>query len=211
MRRTSCARRWPPSRPICKCCSGPAARLNAALGASVERATRLVNQLLALAQLDPQSGAAADLRAGDLADLLAGQAAQWQQSSRQYQLSLSVVMAPAPCVLHADSLQVLLRNLVENALRYTPAPGAIEISCGVEAGRSYLRVADTGPGIAEELHQRVFERFVRLAGVDCGQLPGSGLGLSIVRRIAERHGADIVLGAGLQGRGLAVTVVFPAA
>ncbi|UQV44754.1 sensor histidine kinase N-terminal domain-containing protein [Janthinobacterium lividum] len=180
----------------------------AALGASVERATRLVNQLLALAQLDPQSGAAADLRAGDLADLLAGQAAQWQQSSRQYQLSLSVSLAPAPCALHADSLQMLLRNLVENALRYTPAPGAIEIRCGVEAGRSYLRVADSGPGIAAAQHERVFERFVRLGG---GQVPGSGLGLSIVRRIAERHGAHIVLGAGLQGRGLAVTVVFPAA
>ncbi|MGK5058677.1 ATP-binding protein [Janthinobacterium sp. LB2P49] len=179
-----------------------------ALGASVERATRLVNQLLALAQLDPQSGAAADLRAGDLADLLAGQAAQWQQSSRQYQLSLSVNLAPAPCALHVDSLQMLLRNLVENALRYTPAPGAIEISCGVEAGRSYLRVADSGPGIAVAQHERVFERFVRLGG---GQVPGSGLGLSIVRRIAERHGAHIVLGAGLQGRGLAVTVVFPAA
>ncbi|MNO08454.1 Swarming motility regulation sensor protein RssA [compost metagenome] len=52
----------------------------------------------------------------------------------------------------------------------------------------------------------MFERFVRLGGA---QLPGSGLGLSIVRRIAERHGADIVLGEGLQGRGLAVTVMFP--
>jgi signal transduction histidine kinase len=103
---------------------------------------------------------------------------------------------------------MLLRNLVENALRYTPAPGAVEISCGVEAGRSYVRVADTGPGIAKDMHERVFERFVRLGGK---QLPGSGLGLSIVRRIAERHGAAIVLGAGLQGRGLAVTLLFPAA
>ncbi|MGK5062149.1 ATP-binding protein [Janthinobacterium sp. LB3P112] len=183
----------------------------AALGASVERATRLVNQLLALAQLDPHSGAAADLRAGDLARLLAGQASQWQALAAPYRLSLSVVMAPAPCLLHADSLQMLLRNLVENALRYTPAPGLVVISCGVEAGRSYLRVADTGPGIAEQLHERVFERFVRLVGVDCGQLPGSGLGLSIVRSIAERHDAHIILGTGLQGRGLAVEVVFPAA
>ncbi|MDN2712386.1 ATP-binding protein [Janthinobacterium sp. SUN118] len=178
----------------------------AALGASVERATRLVNQLLALAQLDPQAGAAVDLRAGDLADLLTEQAAQWRQWGRQHQLSLAVSMAPAPCALDADSLQILLRNLLENALRYTPAPGVVAISCGVEAGRSFVRVADSGPGIAEELHERVFERFVRLGGT---QQPGSGLGLSIVRRIAERHGADIVLGTGLQGRGLAVTVIFP--
>ena len=178
----------------------------AALGASVERATRLVNQLLALAQLDPQSHAETALAPGDLAHLLAQQGAQWQALAAQYGLSLSVNMAPAPCALHADSLQLLLRNLVENALRYTPAPGFVAVSCGVEAGGSYLRVTDTGPGIAEELHERVFERFVRLGST---ALPGSGLGLSIVRRIAERHGAHIVLGEGLQGRGLAVTVVFP--
>lgn len=140
----------------------------AGLGASMERATRLVNQLLALAQLDPQ----------------------------------------APCALDADSLQILLRNLVGNALRYTPAPGCVVLSCGVEQGGSYLRVADTGPCIAAEMHERVSERCVRLGG---GQLPGSGLGLSIVRRIAERHGAQIALGAGLPGRGPAVTLVFPAA
>ena len=181
----------------------------AALGASVERATRLVNQLLALARLDPQAQETAlALVPGELAHLLAQQTPQWQALAAPYRLSLAVNLAPAPCALDADSLQMLLRNLVENALRYAPAPGAVEISCGMEAGRSYLRVADTGPGIAKDMHERVFERFVRLGGK---QLPGSGLGLSIVRRIAERHGAVIVLGAGLQGRGLAVTLVFPAA
>lgn len=179
----------------------------AALGASVERATRLVNQLLALARLDPQAQEAVlALAPGDLAPLLARQEAQWQALAVPYGLALTVSMAPAPCALDADSLQILLRNLVDNALRYTPAPGAVAVSCGVEQGRSYLRVADTGPGIAPEMHERVFERFVRLGGA---QLPGSGLGLSIVRRIAERHGAHIVLGAGLQGRGLALTVIFP--
>ncbi|MBE3028030.1 ATP-binding protein [Janthinobacterium sp. GW458P] len=178
----------------------------AALGASVERATRLVNQLLALARLDPQSQEPR-LAPGDLAALLEEQGMQWREWSDQHQLSLTVSVAPAPCALDADSLRMLLRNLVENALRYTPAPGGVVVSCGVQDGRSYLRVADTGPGIAEELHERAFERFVRLGGA---QLPGSGLGLSIVRRIAERHGAQIVLGLGLQGRGLAVTLVFPA-
>ena len=179
----------------------------AALGASVERATRLVNQLLALARLDPQAQEAVlALAPDDLAPLLARQEAQWQALAVPYGLALTVNMAPAPCALDADSLQILLRNLVDNALRYTPAPGAVAVSCGVEQGRSYLRVADTGPGIAPEMHERVFERFVRLGGA---QLPGSGLGLSIVRRIAERHGAHIVLGAGLQGRGLALTVIFP--
>ena len=185
----------------------------AGLSASVERATRLVNQLLALAQLDPQAQADTSLALarGDLAPLLAQHGAQWQTMAAPYRLSLMVETAPAPCALDADSLLILLRNLVDNALRYTPAPGQVVLSCGVEEGRSYLRVADTGPGIAEEQHARVFERFVRLGRADSGaQLPGSGLGLSIVRRIAERHGAHIVLGAGLQGRGLALSVIFPA-
>ncbi|KAB8061815.1 sensor histidine kinase [Janthinobacterium violaceinigrum] len=178
----------------------------AGLSASVERATRLVNQLLALAQLDPQVQAGTALAPGDLAPLLARQEEAWQALAAPYGLSLAVNAAPAPCALHDDSLQMLLRNLVDNALRYTPAPGVVVVSCGVEGGRSFLRVVDTGPGIAEDMRERVFERFVRLGG---GQLPGSGLGLSIVRRIAERHGAQIVLGTGLQGRGLAVTVIFP--
>lgn len=182
----------------------------AGLSASVERATRLVNQLLALAQLDPQAPAGTALAPGDLAPLLARQEAPWRALAAPYGLALSVTMALAPCALDADSLRILLRNLVDNALRYTPAPGSVAVSCGVEAGRSYLRVADTGPGIAEEMRERVFERFVRLVQVEsAAQLPGSGLGLSIVRRIAERHGAQIVLGTGLQGRGLAVTVIFP--
>lgn len=182
----------------------------AGLSASVERAARLVNQLLALAQLDPQAPAGATLAPGDLAPLLARQAEAWQTLAAPYGLSLAVNAAPAPCAMDADSLQILLRNLVDNALRYTPAPGSVAVSCGVEEGRSYLRVADTGPGIAKEQHARVFERFVRLVQVEsAAQLPGSGLGLSIVRRIAERHGAQIVLGPGLQGRGLALTVIFP--
>ena len=176
----------------------------AGLAASVERATRLVNQLLALARLDPQAQTAAPLAAGDLAVLLADQASQWQGGERQPGLAWAI--APAPCALHADSLHMLLRNLVENALRYTPADGRVVVSCGRQDGCAFLCVADNGPGIPADMHERVFERFFRLGGA---QVPGSGLGLSIVRRIAGRHGARVCLGAGLQGRGLAVTVLFP--
>jgi two-component system sensor histidine kinase QseC len=103
---------------------------------------------------------------------------------------------------------MLIRNLVDNAIRYTPAPGAIAVRCGQQGGASYLAIADSGPGIPADMEERVFERFFRLAGA---QLPGSGLGLSIVQRIAERHGAQVKLGPGLDGAGLNVTVTFPAA
>lgn len=179
----------------------------AALGVSVDRASRLVDQLLTLARLDPQGETVPALAPGDLADLLREEGVAWQAASAQLGLSLRLAIAPAPCALETDSIRMLLRNLVDNALRYTPAPGMVEIACGQEQGRSFLRVRDSGPGIPAPMQERVFERFVRLAG---SHQPGSGLGLSIVRRIADRHAAQIALGAGLGASGLSVTVAFAA-
>lgn len=180
----------------------------AGLGISVERASRLVDQLLTLARLDPQAGPATVLRQIDLAGLLGEQAESWQEQCAQRGLALKVDLQPAPCLLEPDSLRMLVRNLVDNATRYTPAPGIIRIACGQQDGVSFLRVKDTGPGIAAELRERVFERFVRLAGA---QVHGSGLGLSIVRRIADSHQASITLGEGENNQGLAVTLTFPPA
>jgi signal transduction histidine kinase len=180
----------------------------AGLGISVERASRLVDQLLTLARLDPQAGPAMQPRAMDLAPLLAEEKEHWQALCAQRGLALQLDLQAAPCLLEPDSMRMLVRNLVDNAMRYTPAPGVITIACGRQDGASFLRVTDTGPGIPAELRERVFERFVRLAGA---HLPGSGLGLSIVRRIADSHQAIITLDAGEKGPGLAVTVTFPPA
>lgn len=176
------------------------------LSTSVERATRLVDQLLALEKMDPQSGTITAAVAGDLGTLLAERAPHWETQCRQNGLTLKVQISPAPCAFHLDSVCILLRNLVENAVRYTPAAGSIVISCGREGRYAFLQVADSGPGIPLAMQERVFERFFRLAG---SQLPGSGLGLSIVQRVAERHGAQIRMGTGLHGAGLSVTVLFP--
>lgn len=176
------------------------------LGASVERATRLVDQLLTLEKMDPQSGTITTPQDGDLADLLREQAEYWRNSSSQSGLTMELEIAPAPCVYHLDSMRMLVSNLVENALRYTPAPGRVAVCCGQRDGASFLSVADSGPGIPPEMRERVFERFFRLAGAS---LPGSGLGLSIVARIAERHRAQVRLGSGIDGQGLMVTVLMP--
>ena len=180
----------------------------AALDVSVARASRLVDQLLTLARLDPQAGADMRPQQLDLAVLLTEDAGSWQALCAQRGLSLTLNLQPAPGLLEADSLRMLVRNLVDNAARYTPAPGQVEIACGRNDGASYLRVTDSGPGIPDAMRERVFERFFRLAGA---QTPGSGLGLSIVRRIADSHHARITLDAGPDGRGLAVTVAFPPA
>ena len=104
------------------------------------------------------------------------------------------------------SLAILLSNLLDNALRYTPRGGRIDVT--IDDGDAVtLTVADTGPGIAQEVRERVFDRFYR--GEE-QQAAGTGLGLSIVKRIADAHGASIALDAPAEGTGLVVTVRFPA-
>jgi signal transduction histidine kinase len=107
----------------------------------------------------------------------------------------------------AAALAILIRNLVDNAIRYTPSGGRVKVSIATRDDRVTLTVTDNGPGIPELERERVFERFYRAPGSG-GQ--GCGLGLSIVQRIAELHGASIELIAPTTGSGLQVTVRFPA-
>jgi two-component system OmpR family sensor kinase len=104
------------------------------------------------------------------------------------------------------TLAILLSNLLDNALRYTPRGGRIDVAVDADADAVTLSVADTGPGIAPADRERVFDRFVR--GSDVSE-SGSGLGLSIVKRIAEAHRASIALDAPAEGSGLIVRVRFP--
>jgi signal transduction histidine kinase len=108
------------------------------------------------------------------------------------------------------AVATLIRNLVDNAVRYTPPGGRVDVSVERSAAMSaqaLMRVIDNGPGIAGEERERVFDRFYRQPGT---RSPGSGLGLAIVKAIAVAHGATVTLGEGAEGRGLAVTVAFPA-
>ncbi len=106
----------------------------------------------------------------------------------------------------ADALRVMLTNLVDNAVRYTPGGGRIDVEVAVEDDASVLRVRDTGPGIPPNDRERVFDRFFRSTA---SRGTGSGLGLAIVRRVAERHGASISLTNASPAGGLLVTIRFP--
>jgi two-component system OmpR family sensor kinase len=110
-----------------------------------------------------------------------------------------------------DALRTMLRNLVDNAVRYTPSGGRVDVAVqpiGEGASRrATLKVVDTGPGIPPEDRERVFDRFYRRPG---STPPGSGLGLAIVKSIADAHQAIVTLDSGPAGVGLAVTVSFPA-
>jgi two-component system, OmpR family, sensor histidine kinase QseC len=104
-----------------------------------------------------------------------------------------------------ELLRILIRNLVDNAVRHTPPGTAVQVNIFQEAGIACLSVSDDGPGIQEQEMARVSERFYRPVGT---QESGSGLGLSIVKRIAEMHDASVRFTQAGNGRGLRVTVAF---
>jgi len=177
----------------------------------VDRASHLVEQLLAMAWLEPEALAKnfADCDLVALAkDGIVARAAL--AADRRIDLGLA-----REAVVHARgdaaSLSMLLANLLDNALRYTPEGGRIDVAIDDDAGHAVLTVADNGPGIPAGDRERVFDRFHR--GSNAADVPGksgSGLGLSIVRRIVDAHGATIMLDAGADGRGLVARVRFPA-
>ena len=169
--------------------------------ASTRRAGRLVDQLLTLARLDPDNTAVSEAVSLDrlAEDVCATHGAEAVEKA----IALELDAMPATVTGSTDMLRILLRNLIDNALRYTPAGGRVTVS----VAPGILSVTDTGPGIPATERERVFDRFHRLAGQDT---EGSGLGLSIVARIAERHGATVELGAGEGGKGLRVAVRFSA-
>ena len=174
--------------------------------AGVDRTTRLVEQLLAIARLEP---GAAPLRRLPLRLDEAAAACLAELAPAAAVRRIEVALEGSAVTVLADPLLlgVLLRNLVDNALRYTPDGGAVDVTTEPHEAGAALVVEDTGPGIPPAELERATERFYRVLG--SGE-PGSGLGLSIVKRIAELHGADLRLGSGASGRGLRVEVVFPA-
>jgi signal transduction histidine kinase len=176
------------------------------LGAAVERAIHLVEQLLALARSEPQENAA-DFGAVDLSAAAAAGIRDTHELAISRGIDLGLDAAPELRV-HGDpeALRVLIRNLVDNAVRYTPPHGSVQVRTHSAAHEVILDVSDTGPGIAPSDRERVFDRFYRRAAA---QESGTGLGLAIVKAIADRHGASVVLGES-PGGGLHVAVSFPA-
>ncbi|MCS0615585.1 sensor histidine kinase N-terminal domain-containing protein [Massilia kyonggiensis] len=164
------------------------------LAKSSESATRLVNQLLALARAENQPHAGQTLEPLDLAALARDVVQDWVQASFAHEIDLGyeVIGDPPEIDGSAMMLRELLSNLIDNALRYTPPGGSVTVRVrGTNIGngnQALLEVEDTGPGIAPSERHRVFERFYRILG---SSAPGSGLGLAIVREIAQQHGADI--------------------
>jgi two-component system, OmpR family, sensor kinase len=188
--------------------SGEAERAAAmsTLSAGVQRAIRLVEQLLALARQEPRPDSQpAPVRLDELAREVVAELVPLADAGR---IDLGVAAAePTTVAGDADALRTLLRNLVDNAVRYTPPGGRVDVTVASALTGARLTVSDDGPGIPLEERTRVFDRFYRRAGTEP---PGSGLGLAIVKAIADAHAATVTLADGPRGVGLAVTVSFAA-
>ena len=173
----------------------PASRDEAirALAAGIERATRLVAQLLTLARAEP-GAPQQPLVPTDLAEVARQAMADMVPLADAKSIQLALEAQP-DCMVESDAsaLRILVRNLLDNAVRYTPAGGRVELTVAGQGGQIVLTVDDSGPGIPASERERVFDRFYRRAGGEQAGLEqsGSGLGLAIVRSIAQRHRASV--------------------
>ena len=195
----------------------PAAREAAVtrLNLGLDRAIRGVEQLLLLAREEASPAQVDSAAPIDLQQVVRLAVADTLPQARLATIDLGLADNPptlaAPMVSgQLEALRMLLRNLLENAVKYTPPGGQVDVSLALVEGQPVLRVEDSGPGIAPQDRARAFDRFFRAS--DAVPHTGSGLGLAIVKAIADRHGALLVLGESARLGGLQVEVHFaPAA
>jgi two-component system, OmpR family, sensor histidine kinase TctE len=176
------------------------------LQVGIRQLAHSANQLLTLARADPAANIAAKNQTVDLSAIAGEVVAKFFDRALLANIDLGLEARPAS--IHADPslLDDLLSNLVDNALKYTPAGGSVTVNAGQQSGRPYLAVEDNGPGIPEAERQRVRQRFYRMPN---SPGHGSGLGLAIVDEIAQLYGASLLIGPGAGGLGTKVLLLFP--
>lgn len=188
--------------------SDPQAREQAVarLNQGVDRAIRLMQQLLVLARQESRDSDPIAWKTVDLPRLLAQVVRELAPQARARAIAVATQAAePISIQGDADGLRILLHNVLENAIKYTPAGGRIRLRAEQVAGSTQVLIEDSGPGIEPDQREPMFARFVRARDASS---TGSGLGLSIARAIAERHGASLTLGQSTDLGGLLVTLQF---
>ena len=173
----------------------------------LRRAARLVQQLLTMARLEPDAAAAAPTRV-DVGNLLTSVIDDLRPLAAERRICVTTSATSDDCAVSGgeDALRILLNNLVDNAIRYTPEGGAVAVEIRRVGADVEASVEDTGPGIPEDERARVFDRFYR---GPTATATGTGLGLAIVSQVVEMHRGSVTLGASGSG-GLQVRVRIPA-
>jgi signal transduction histidine kinase len=186
-----------------------AARFASKLVTETERLARLISDLLDLSRLEESIRAPRERH--DLTEIARREIDRLADDSAEAGIELSSDVEPRVLVRGDDhQLGVMIRNLLDNALRYTPAGGTIETKLETIAGEVVLTVTDTGMGIPLEAQDRVFERFYRVDRARSRDMGGTGLGLAIAKHVVELHGGRIGVESEL-GRGSTFIVRLPAA
>jgi len=175
------------------------------LRGATRRTSQLANQLLALSRADARSMQAQPMQRVDLKELCEAMLETHLDAATAKRIDLGLDAQAVQVMGHEWLLRELLANLVDNAVKYTPAGGTVTIRCGRRPDGTYLEVEDDGPGIAPAERPRVLERFYRMQGT---QGEGNGLGLAIADEIARVHHSHLELQPGTKGRGLTVSLSF---
>nr|WP_276559026.1 ATP-binding protein [Fluoribacter dumoffii] len=176
--------------------------------ASVNRSTHIVQQLLTMSRLVPEAAHMEEKDEVNLSRLTREILAMLAPAAVEKQIDLEFESDAENLTVFGNStaLGILIRNLVDNAIRYSNEHGRIIVRLAKLPNEIMLEVSDNGPGIPAELQPRVFERFFRVLG---NKSPGSGLGLAIVQQIAELHGGRLMLDTPKEGTGLIVRFFLP--
>lgn len=180
------------------------------LQTAAERATHLVNQLLSLARAEPSAERTQITEQVDIVTLARTTATDWVPRALTHGIDLGFEGPETPLVVQGDDffLREMLGNLIDNAIQYTQHGGQVTVRVAPSAKSVEIGVEDNGPGIPENEREAVIERFHRVLGTG---VEGCGLGLAIVREIAQRHGGNIQLRAGSGGTGTLALVTLPVA
>ncbi len=171
------------------------------------RLSRIIADLLDLSRLESGSELGDDVHLNALA---ADEVERLEDMALEHEVGLQLQTEPVPRVRGSSrDLALLVRNLIDNAIRYTPSGGDVAVTVASEGRRVLLRVADTGVGIPQRDLPRIFERFYRVDQARSRETGGTGLGLAIVRHVCENHGGEVTVTSEL-GRGTTFEVRLPA-
>ncbi|HET6514175.1 MAG TPA: sensor histidine kinase N-terminal domain-containing protein [Thermodesulfovibrionales bacterium] len=175
---------------------------------SADRAIRLVNQMLTLAQVESGARETLNLKPLDLAELLRETTKEWVSSALKRDVDIGYEGPELPIMVKGDVIRIrmLIDNLIDNAIKYSQTGSTVTTRIEETEGSVILTVEDNGPGIPFEEKQAVFQRFYRILG---NSIAGSGLGLSIVKEIATSHGACVSIEDRVGHRGTSAKVTFP--
>jgi two-component system, OmpR family, sensor histidine kinase TctE len=177
-------------------------RMLAALG----QFSRLTNQLLSISRVESGISSISNRCLLDLKDIVVETTSRMLDRAIERNISFAVNTESALVTADPSLIEELLENILDNALKYTPEHGQINIAAGIKSERAFLTVDDSGPGIPADERKRVLERFYRSSGA---LMPGSGLGLAISKEIASLYKGTIEIGNRPDGTGTKVTVHFP--